>query len=58
MVNVIYDERKWRISLDMNNEDCPYLYYPANLHCCRMSENEEEECTLENCAFVITRGDA
>jgi len=53
MVNVIYDKRKWRIRLEMDNENCPHLFYPANLHGCRLSKFEEGECTLENCPYRI-----
>jgi hypothetical protein len=53
MVNVIFDERKWRIRLELDNEDCPYLYYPSNIHGCRISKNGEGECTLENCPLRI-----
>ena len=37
MVNVIYDKRKWRIVVD--NEDCPHLFYPANIHGCKLNES-------------------
>jgi len=47
MVNVIYDKRKWHI--EIGNEDCPHLFYPANIHGCRTSKFGEGLCTLENC---------
>ena len=50
MVNVVYDKRKWRIVIEMDNEECPYLYYPANIHGCKVL-GENAECVLENCPY-------
>ena len=53
MVNVIYDKRRWRI--EIGNEDCPHLFYPANIHIYRISKFGEGECRLENCPLVINK---
>ena len=49
MVNVVYDKRIWRIRLDMDNSECPHLFFPANIHGCGISEHSEGECKLELC---------
>lgn len=58
MVDVIKDSRQWRIQVDLPNEDCPYLYYPANYHGCKLvpdvlHDDEKGYCTLENCKLRI-----
>ena len=55
MVNVIKDERKWKVAIELPNEECPYLYYPNNVHGCEVSRNGEGLCTLENCPFRIVK---
>ena len=54
MVNVIYDEREWRIVI--SNKSCPHLFYPANIHGCRLSPRQEGECKLEDCPIRIREG--
>ena len=60
MVNVVYDKREWRIQLNMDNSECPHLFYPANLHGCEISKNREGECKLELCPYrvcnIISKG--
>lgn len=55
MVDIVYDKRVWRIRLDMDNSECPHLYYPANIHACKESKNGEGECKLELCPFYVCR---
>ncbi len=60
MVNVIKDDRKWKIQVDLENTDCPYLFYPANYHGCYLvpeykHDDEKGYCTLEKCPLRIAR---
>ena len=48
MVNIIKDSRKWKVTITLDNENCPYLYYPANYHGCK-ERGVDDDCTLENC---------
>ena len=49
MVNVIKDNRSWTVTHEFKNIDCPFLYYPANYHGCKLLLQGEGRCTLENC---------
>ena len=51
MIEVIYDERKWRVVV--GNYDCPHLFYPINIHGCKLFGEDYKECTLENCPIRI-----
>ena len=58
MVDVIKDGRKWMIQVNVNNEDCPYLYYPANYHGCKLvpdynHDDEKGHCSWENCPLRL-----
>ena len=50
-MEIIKDDRKWMVKLRLANTSCPYLYFPANYHGCRLLQTslEHDECTLENC---------
>ena len=59
MVDVIKDSRKWMIQVNLENKDCPYLYFPANYsyHGCRIEPvNKKGFCTFENCPVKKERG--
>ena len=49
MVNVIKDERQWKVVHEFDNGTCPFLYYPANYHGCKLLDEQDNLSTLENC---------
>ena len=52
MVNVIKDERTWKIYPELENHECPFLYYPANIHGCEYDDQrhyEGKECNMDSC---------
>ena len=58
MVDVIKDNRSWDVKLILGNIHCPYLYYPANYHGCRIRHTFGENndgCTLEDCPRIYIR---
>ena len=55
MVDVVYDKRIWHVEIE--SDDCPFLYYPSNLHGCKLSEHGEGECRLELCPRRIKNKD-
>ena len=57
MVTVIKDTRLWHIVYICHNEDCPYLYYPANYHGCRHPDRhiDDDYCIKEKCPIISTR---
>lgn len=59
-MNIIKDKRQWKIQVNLNNEDCPYLFYPANYHGCYLvpeiqHEDDKGMCRLENCPLRIVK---
>ena len=55
MVKVRKDEREWKVILSFRKDECPYVFYPINIHACRhpslnwKPDQDFIECTLENC---------
>ena len=54
MVNIIKDNRKWKVEIKVENDECIFLYYPANYHGCRHPEHKTDKhkegyCTYEDC---------
>ncbi len=50
-MKIIEDERKWRVTITFDKEDCPYRYYPdSRIGCTEMLS--ENECTVENCPHI------
>lgn len=53
-MNIEKDERKWKVQLVLDNEDCPYLYFPADIYGCRYLEQEgidDVRCNYDRCPF-------
>ena len=51
-MNIIKDERSWKVILIMSNKECPFLYFPRNEHACTLLRDKNlknELCNLENC---------
>lgn len=57
MVNVIFDSRKWKIQVTLKNEDCPFLFYPANIYACKLLhiKGDYQQCNLEDCPIRKAR---
>jgi hypothetical protein len=53
MVYMDVDKTPWRISIEIPKEDCPYLYFPANIHGCKDPKNESGECRWSKCPYRI-----
>ena len=51
MVNIKKDNRKWKVALTLDNDECPYLYYPANYHGCRVLGDEDNDCSMDDCPY-------
>lgn len=46
------DDRTWEVTLKLSNNNCPHLYFPANIHACKLLEKicaQEERCRMEIC---------
>ena len=53
-MKIIKDDREWEITINIKNEGCIFLYYPANYHGCKHPEHKtnkrkEGYCTYEDC---------
>lgn len=47
------DDREWKVILELSNKDCPYLFYPVNIHGCLLKKDTDNEyCNKDNCMFV------
>ena len=57
MVTVKIDERTWKVNFTVDKEDCPFVFYPINIHACEHPSVDNTsnylECTLENCPFRV-----
>jgi len=56
MVQVIKDEREWQVAVIMDNEACPHLYYPANIHACDYEDPKQlhaHECNKDACPLLL-----
>ena len=52
-MNIIKDDREWTVKLLLLNMACPFLYYPANYHGCKLLLGlEDDYCKLENCPKI------
>ena len=56
MPKVTYDKRTWKISLILDNDECPYLYFPDSRHCCNYGGGNEE-CDKDKCPLKTTYSD-
>lgn len=50
------DDRRWWVSLRLENKDCPYLYlsYPANIHSCDCQGSRDGDyvrCNADDCPY-------
>lgn len=52
MPTVKKDSRKWYVSLLIENEECPYRYYPDSYIGCMELLSPNNECTPENCPYI------
>lgn len=66
-MQIIRDDRKWKVQVVLDNDHCPFLHFPANLHTCKLLEVmytkacttekcktcKDCYCTLENCPNVL-----
>jgi hypothetical protein len=53
-MNIEKDERKWKVQLILDNEDCPYLYFPANFYGCKYGDenhSKDQRCNYDTCPF-------
>ena len=51
-MKIIKDERKWKIYPILDKEECPYLYYPRNIHGCKYDDPkgyQDKECNYDIC---------
>ena len=49
------DERKWKIVAIKDNEDCPFLTYPAYYHACShplVDRPRETACNMDICPLI------
>ena len=57
MVTVKIDERAWKVNFTVDKENCPFVFYPINIHACNHPSVNNTmnflECTLENCPFKV-----
>jgi len=56
VVNVIKDKREWQVQPILDNDDCPYLYYPGNIHGCKYNDPKQlygNECDMDTCPIRI-----
>jgi hypothetical protein len=51
---VIKDNRQWLVTLTLPNSECPYLFFPRNIHGCKLRYNimDDERCSKGNCMMI------
>lgn len=54
MPEVIKDNREWLVTLTLPNTECPYLFFPRNIHGCKLRRDvvDDERCSKENCMMI------
>lgn len=55
------DERVWEVVLRLNSKKCPYIYYPADYHGCKILSDirpGEDYCVKERCPMRNTNEEA
>lgn len=53
------DDRIWEVTLKFASDKCPHLFYPANLHACKLLDNVNApniRCRLEICPMKTEKG--
>ena len=59
-MKIIKDNRQWLVNVTFHNLDCPHLYYPANIHGCKLLEQIKGscnangvDCNMDNCPRLV-----
>ena len=49
---VLKDDREWTVECIFPNAECPYLFYPRNVHGCKLLRRrgiDDDECNMDTC---------
>ena len=53
-MDIVYDERQWKVRPTLDRKQCPFLYFPANLYGCLYNgKSKEEECNYDTCPIKL-----
>jgi hypothetical protein len=55
MPEVIKDERQWTVEVILENRECLYLFYPRNIHGCKLLRRRgiDDECNKDTCPLRV-----
>ncbi len=56
-MNIQKDIRSWRIKVTLRNDDCPFLFSPANIHACKYYRKVGcDLCNRDRCPILHEEG--